>query len=181
MVERRLLTQEYVDNIIPPSRGERWIADTSVRGFGLRLWRNGKTGGAAFAVRTTDANGKSFRRTFSPRANWNDSWLWDLQFSSNRPRFGKDMPLGIILEDARTWARRTIWEAKGRIQYEEPEISLEQEILENRASTGRYLADMTLGRAGEIFIQYGLARGWSQVHADRMNRAYPVNADTHFM
>jgi hypothetical protein len=51
MVERRLLTEQFVREVRPPATGERWIADTKQRGFGLRLWATSGGAGKAFGVR----------------------------------------------------------------------------------------------------------------------------------
>lgn len=50
MVNRRELTSEYVKSLVPPDKGEKWISDTKVKGFGVRLW-GGKTSGKSFAIR----------------------------------------------------------------------------------------------------------------------------------
>jgi hypothetical protein len=64
MVERRLLTADFVNRATPPDLGERWIADTKLRGFGLRLWRTSSGEGKALAIRVVDTEGRSIRRTY---------------------------------------------------------------------------------------------------------------------
>jgi hypothetical protein len=70
MVERRRLTPEFVHSVTPPERGERWIADTKLKGFGLRLWATRSGGNKAFAVRVLNANGHSIRKTFNLTGQW---------------------------------------------------------------------------------------------------------------
>jgi hypothetical protein len=48
---RRLLTAEYVDGVERPPTGELWIADTEIRGFGLRVWTGEGGDFKAFAIR----------------------------------------------------------------------------------------------------------------------------------
>jgi hypothetical protein len=86
MVDRRLLTPEFINRTRAPARGERWVADTKVRGFGLRLWRREGVSGKAYCLRCADAKGRAVRRTFKRRR-------------------GKRGGLGAWLEEARTWAR----------------------------------------------------------------------------
>lgn len=81
---RRLLTSTYVNRVQPTRRGERWIADTKVRGFGLRVWPQGKS----FAIRTKDQEGRSTRRTICEAR-------------------------GYLLEDAREQAVRELRRLKG--------------------------------------------------------------------
>jgi hypothetical protein len=62
MAEQTKFTAEFVDSLIPPKKGERWISDTEVRGFGIRLW-GGATSGKSFAIRVKDKNKKTIRKT----------------------------------------------------------------------------------------------------------------------
>lgn len=59
---KRRLTSQYVSRVRTPRKGERWIADTEVRGFGLRLWAGGRPG-KAFAIRMSNGRGGTVRRT----------------------------------------------------------------------------------------------------------------------
>jgi len=49
-----------------PLAGEGWVADTEVRGFGIRLWTQHGTTGCAYGVRFKNSVGKSIRKTFRP-------------------------------------------------------------------------------------------------------------------
>lgn len=59
---RRRLTPDYVDSLRPPKKGERWIADTIVPGFGVRL-RSGKFTKKVFCLRTQKSDGQATRKT----------------------------------------------------------------------------------------------------------------------
>ena len=51
-----------MNNLSAPAHGERWIADTEVRGFGVRMW-SGNSKGKSYAIRVKDKNGKMVRET----------------------------------------------------------------------------------------------------------------------
>lgn len=62
MPVRRRLTQSYVDRLRPTRRGERWVQDISVRGFGVRIWPGGKS----YCIRGRTKDGRQFRETLAP-------------------------------------------------------------------------------------------------------------------
>ncbi|MCD6035083.1 MAG: hypothetical protein K0R63_824 [Rickettsiales bacterium] len=64
-MERKKLTASFVESLTPPIRGEKWISDTILPGFGIRLW-GGKTQGKSFAIRVNIGSKKIIRRTLSP-------------------------------------------------------------------------------------------------------------------
>jgi hypothetical protein len=94
--QRRLLTPDFVDSAAIPEIGEAWIADTKVRGFGLRVWASQQGGGKAYAIRIADRGGRMVRRTYA------------------HPDWAPPNALGSILEQARSWARDEINDLKGR-------------------------------------------------------------------
>lgn len=98
MVTRRRLTPTMVNELRAPTKGESWIADTAVRGFGVRLWNTQSGGQKAYSIRVSDHRGVSVRKTF------NDPWA--NIFSDG------DKSLGGKLEDARHWARAEIRDLK---------------------------------------------------------------------
>ena len=102
MRERRFLTKDFVNSVRPPSSGERWISDTAVRGFGLRIWRSKNGEGKAFAIRISDADGIVVRQTYDGEAR-NEYW----------PPHHRRRTLGEVVENARVWARERIEEIKG--------------------------------------------------------------------
>lgn len=57
---RRRLTPAFVDALRPPRKGEVWIADVAVPGFGIRAW-DGRTKFKTFAIRAVDKDGKKVR------------------------------------------------------------------------------------------------------------------------
>src|SRR5580704_9760279 len=109
MVERRLLTATFVDSVTLPNRGERWIADTRLRGFGLRLWRSTGGEGKAFAIRAIDTKGRQIRRTYDGEAR-------NEYFPPHQRR-----TLGDALDSARDWAADELCRAKGRPTLREEE------------------------------------------------------------
>ena len=107
LVERVLLTPEFVDTALPPGRGERWIGDTEISGFGLRLWATRSGEGKAFALRTSLCDGKSVRRSFDPRESV--EYRYAVLLNS------KPEELGSYLSCARRWAWSEITKLKRRI------------------------------------------------------------------
>lgn len=105
MSEMSLLTCELVNDAVPPLSGERWIGDTKVRGFGLRMWRSPRGLGKAFAIRIATKDGKIVRRTFDSQASQT------YRKSSNSDAF----QLGDCLLEARKWARDTIAKLNGNL------------------------------------------------------------------
>lgn len=94
MPQKRLLTPDFVDRQCPPDQGEVWIADTMIKGFGLRLWATASGGNKAFCFRGKGMQGIPTRRTFSIDRHLDgfDHFLYD------------GLPLGRYLEIARRWA-----------------------------------------------------------------------------
>lgn len=119
MVERMWLTPDVVDALPLPGQGERWIADTQVRGFGLRLWPTGR----AYAIRVSDQAGRAIRRSFAP--DWGADWRdWDMDRAFSRSPDDEYAPrLGRFLDAARDWARVEIARAKGRSESAETEAT----------------------------------------------------------
>lgn len=110
MADRRKLTPEIVDALIPPIRGEKWIADADLKGFGIRLWANAKGDGFSYAIRIRDHRGIIRRENFSVWADWSASRkmrallqqdIWEFEWS-------------LFLDDARGWAKSRIRELKGK-------------------------------------------------------------------
>lgn len=103
------LTPAIVNALKPPVKGEQWLADGALRGFGVRLWATARGGRAAYAIRVRDANGIVRRETYSIWSDWrarNIALHLIAQGSA-------DIPLGPFLEEARVWARKRIRLLKG--------------------------------------------------------------------
>lgn len=94
---KRLLTPEFVNEVSPPEKGERWIADTKVRNFGLRLWATKSGGSKAFCLRL----GSKKRLTFDPYKDAGFSFTLLLNETF-------DFQLGSYLQSARNWAHQEI-------------------------------------------------------------------------
>jgi hypothetical protein len=137
MPTRRSLTPPFVDAVEPPARGEIWISDTLVRGFGLRVWTSGQTTGKAFCLRTVDRDGHAVRRTFRP------SYSYD-------PARG----LGRLTAIARSWAREELRVLKGP-----PPLSpmakhqLARENTRQRKSIAKRIRNISLERAADTVLK----------------------------
>lgn len=165
---RRFLTEEFVSKAQPPEKGERWIADTGVRGFGLRLWApNGK----AFAIRTKDKDDKSVRRTFDPHSQ---SSYWNLYRwrRLNQVSSVSDLDLSSFLELAREWAREELDEQRKINTFQTSFEETELEHAAMRRRVGNYLRSKQLGELVEQVLCSGHARGWSQEYTDRLRAAF---------
>lgn len=153
MVERRHLTPELVDTADCPVRGEKWIADTVVSGFGLRIWKTGK----AFGIRVSDRAGRVVRKTYSPEI----------------PRFllwqnAGQVKLGAFLDLARDWARLEISRAKGLAPSQEEQDRLDEEEEARRVAESDRIGRRTFLDLASEFVETGPIRGWSQEYTDRM-------------
>jgi hypothetical protein len=154
-----LLTPEFVRAVKPPAKGERWIADTKLKGFGLRLWATPSGVGKAFALRTSNA-GKKARKTFDPRPVFVGLVKGRKHLSSQ----------GLVdsLESARSWARDEIDIAKGR-------STLEEDRQARREHIARRMNRLTLEQAAEKLTRGMLAEGRSQPYVDRLNKLFAIH------
>jgi hypothetical protein len=159
MVERRLLTPEFVHSASPPPHGERWIADTKLRGFGLRLWTNRSGGNKAFALRVLSADGFSVRKTFHLTGQWRTDL--DFAYGDRKNTHG----LGEYLEDARKWARDEIDDEKCRLT-----VSQEYEVDSEDASDR--VQQMTLEAAAQSLIFGMRANGRSEKYVERLDKLF---------
>lgn len=106
------LSAELIDALDYPLVGERWVSDTTLRGFGVRLWGGKNGGGACYAIRVRDQHGRVVRDSFSI---WSDqSWGTGLKIRHMLEEGQFEFPLGLFLDDAREWAIDRIRELKGR-------------------------------------------------------------------
>lgn len=171
MVQRRLLTKEYIATLTSPEKGETWIADTQVRGFGIRLWPKGM----AYAIRTTDVSGYSIRRTYDLRQHMNslDHWrLYDeLDEQDETPK------LENYLTSARDWAFEEIAHIKAKPIFAKTETQAEIEYELMRDGFGQYLLSVKLDTLINSILQLDKDRGWefrrwTQEYWDRLWRAF---------
>lgn len=159
MSERRLLTRNFVNRVKPPKRGERWIADASVAGFGLRLWSTSTGGNKAFSIRLRDPSGKQVRRTYPVEESYaSRAYLY----------WGRDFSLGHCLEDARSWARDQMDVCHGR-----PTLA-DIDRADRKLAADR-IKNLTLGIAGEFLLKGLYARGYSQIYIDRLDKLFYGN------
>jgi hypothetical protein len=162
MVERAKLTPQLVFEATSPNRGERWIADTKIKGFGLRLWSTKSGGRKAFAIRVSGPSAGKIRRTFdldkARRTNF------DLRHSYRENKYG----LGEYLEEAREWARDEIDRIKRR-------PTVEHEAWLERLSAEQLVQSMTLERAASALLGGLDANNASEAYRDRLNKLFAVH------
>jgi integrase len=162
MVHRAELTPKLVFEIECPKTGELWVADTKIRGFGLRLWSTASGGQKAFAIRTANSKGKIIRRTFDADQAWRTKF--DFAYGDRRNNFG----LGEYLEEARDWARDEVDQLKGSL------TAAERAWLEHSA-VGRLVKSLPLERAAASLLRGLQVNGISQKYLDRLDKLFENN------
>jgi hypothetical protein len=162
MVERARLTPELVFEAKCPSRGERWIADTKISGFGLRLWSTQSGGQKALAIRASDSNSRKVRRTFNVDRAWRTKF--DFAYADRENKFG----LGEYLDEAREWARDEIDRIKNR-----PTVSDESRFKDQ--ATKKLVRLMSLQRAANALLMGLKANNASQRYLDRLDKLFAIH------
>lgn len=172
MVLRRHLTPELLRRLDPPARTEYWIADTQIRGFGVRVWLAGGNVSFGYAVRKSDPNGKSVRRSLNLGdlrvMHYNPA---DWAFELNQYAFF-DRDLASFLPEARAWAKLEIAKITGKIESDETLALARLEDAEYRAKVGRYVSGLTLRHCVELVLKHRKVRGWTEEYEDRLRRAF---------
>jgi hypothetical protein len=162
MVERARLTPQLVLEATCPDRGERWIADTKIRGFGLRLWSTKSGGQKAFAIRVSDLASRKVRRTFDiGRAS---RTKLSFRFSLRQPRYG----LGDYLDDAREWAQDEIDKIKGR-------PTIQNENWSRHREAGELVLSLTLESAAESLLIGLTTKNASQNYTDQLHKLFALH------
>lgn len=169
MVERRILTGDFVDEVSPPSKGERWIADTKVKGFGLRLWATKGGGQKSLAIRASDENGRSVRVTFDPYSS--RTYRTDLSLDKLLGRQHHRFRLGSFLSEARYWAKAEIDFIKGK-PFDSSEYELRQESAANREEVAQRVRNLSLEKAAESVIKGLEINGSSESYRDSLFRIF---------
>jgi len=163
MVERAILSQSIVDFAGAPQVGEKWIADTKVQGFGLRVWRKADGSvGKAYCVRASDQFGKSHRRTFdvTSRLEWRI-----LRWKRNRLENEEFPSIGQFVEEARKWARDAVDEIKGR-----PTLADEEKTQRQAYKSSSNMR--TVRRLAEVMLRGYAINGASQSYIDRLDKLF---------
>jgi hypothetical protein len=163
MRTKTLLTPDYVNAATPPENGERWISDSQVKGFGLRLWVSGNGGSKAFALRIRDVNGRIVRETFDQ----NDH-SWDAELLGNGGLSKRS--LGSSLDAARCWAQDRINVLKGG-------LSRAQRRKRRYDKVASYIGAMTFGEAEQRTLRRLERLGRKQNYIDQISfllRKVPV-------
>jgi hypothetical protein len=167
-MKRMLLTSQTVREIVPPAKGEIWVSDTVIKGFGLRLWKNpsGKVGGA-YSIRIKDEDGNSRRQTFEL---WRD-YLFPLDYFERREAIEKyhDAALHELADIARLWAK----DAVERILRKLP--SYEAEKAEQLRAINSMARSATLEQVAVSTLKNMRAGGVSQAYFDRLYKLFFAN------
>jgi len=161
MVERARLTPRFVFEAECPTQGERWIADTKIKGFGLRLWSTKSGGQKAFALRISDQTSRKIRRTFDPSKTWRDA------FPGEDDKYG----LGDFLDEAREWARDEIDRLKGH-------STIGDEEKRRHRETTKLVRSLPLGRAANAILIGLKTNGSSQRYIDRLDKLFSNHVPT---
>lgn len=155
---KRLLTPEFVNEVSPPEKGERWIADTKVKNFGLRLWATKSGGSKAFCIRVGSSKRKTFDPYEIPRFNY---------FTRKQP--DPDGQLGAFLNHARNWAVREIEKFKDPFD-EKSQLRLEDQ--DNSKYFKKHIKKMTLEQAAKSYIEGKKRLGANETYTDQLDRLF---------
>jgi hypothetical protein len=162
MVERARLTPRLVFEAACPASGERWISDTKIKGFGLRLWSTKSGGQKAFAIRISDAHSRKVRRTFDPSTSWRARFKF--QHSNRVNAYG----LGEYLEEAREWARDEIDRLKGR-------PTLRDEHWNRHRDAGELVLALTLNDAASARLKGLASKNASEDYIYQLNKLFALH------
>jgi hypothetical protein len=158
VIQRTYLTEQYVDEIELPPRGERWIADSAQSGFGLRVWATTNGIGKAYSVRATSPDGATIRRSVS---------LWSLRRNIWRgwEEREAEVTIGKCLPAARKWARDQLDQIRGK-------PTLRDEERSQSARSARWGRNLTLQRAAEAVLMNLNLAGRSIAYRDRLDKLF---------
>lgn len=170
MVERAWLSQSIVDATDAPKSGERWISDTKIPGFGLRVWRKADGSvGKAYCVRASDITGRPQRRTLDITSLFD--WRL-LQWNDERfPEEAAQRDIGRFVEEARSWAQDTVDKMKGKLTLVEQEKT-QREAYKSSAKK------RTLRRVADVLLKGHIINGASQRYVDRLDKLFSLYVET---
>jgi hypothetical protein len=168
MVTRIYLDEASVENAIVPSKGESWISDIKLKGFGLRLF-NTKSGTAKrFCIRTTDANGKPVRKTYDileARHQHYAELRNPLIFSNEVLEFDWNLPVSKYTDVARIWARNEIRALKGL-------KTIERDDHERQTYIAERLGKTTLSDAVQAVLSNYRKMRLSNTYIDKLDKLF---------
>ena len=166
MIKRVLLDKEVVDSAIVPLSGEAWISDSKVKGFGLRMYNGANGPSRSFAIRTTNSEGRSVRKTFDvlkARYEEHHRSRWSDYLDTARVEVPWDVSIGRYTKVARQWALNEIRTLKGL-----PTLLTENSARETTAE--RVLNGITLERAAQAVIANYRKMKLSITYVDRVDK-----------
>jgi hypothetical protein len=150
-------TRAFLRSVTPPEKGELWVADAKVRGFGLRLWWTKSGGQRAFAIRVRDSSGVVRRKTFDPRST--STYRLAVLDRTDDPEVAD------LLDNAREWAHDEIAKLKGRL------TQAERQMLRWRRELDR-ASSLTLGQAAQQLLDDMMSRGLTKSYIDQQNKLF---------
>ena len=168
MVTRIFLDEGSVEFAQVPSIGERWISDTKVKGFGLRLFNSKSAPTKRFCIRTVDKQGKSVRKTFNEwtaRYEHYQKWQWKHAFSDEKPEFNWNEPIGRYSAEARKWATNEIWLLKGL-------RTVATEDQDRATDFSEKLKEITLDRSVQAVLANYRKMKMSTAYVDKLDKLF---------
>lgn len=162
------INNEVIKETPAPTRGETWLADSRITGFGLRVYRTNRGIRKALGIRVRDSQGKLVRKNFPIDRMWNGQLIReDVKSIEQYQEFERKFMASelVDVEEVREWARSEIQKLKGR-------KTLEAEDAERYENANRVIRDVTLER-GAIAILSNLERmKVSAAYRDRLSKLF---------
>jgi hypothetical protein len=156
----RKLTKELIASTPAPQKGEVWLADSVVKGFGVRIWRNRSgTRGMSYAVRAKDRRGKWARRKIDVQIHVKLRWALFVRRTDDEAAFFE------ALKYARETAREEISRIKGRMTA--PERRLAKSEARRKAQL-----EQTCKQAFDSLIQKAQSEGKSADYVHRLDKVF---------
>lgn len=164
MPRRAFLTADFVETIQAPDTGELWIADTKIKGFGVRVRRqsSGKTS-KSFCFRYVDSDQRQRRKTFAFSPNDWDFWLWGEQEAEQASIKKRKM------EEAREWARGCLHDERDilrKMPTYEASKDAQTSLIKQR------MRKLSLGDAAELLLKGMKTLGNTNASIDRLRSLF---------
>jgi hypothetical protein len=154
------LTKELIASTPTPLKGEVWLADSVVKGFGVRIWRN-RSGarGMSYAVRAKDRREKWVRRKIDVQIHIKLRWALLVRRTDEEAAFYE------ALKYAREAAREEISRIKGRM------TAPERRLAKSQARRKAQL-EQTCKQAFDSLIQKAQSEGKSADYVHRLDKVF---------
>jgi hypothetical protein len=155
-----VLTKDIIETTPTPTNGEVWLADKTVKGFGVRIWCN-RSGarGMSYAVRVKDWRRKWVRRTIRFET------LLGFRLSFLARYTGSDTEFYELLSVAREAAREEIARIKRKMTPFEQKLAT-QEALQ------KVQLEQSCKQAFDALVQKAKLEGRSVEYVQRLNKVF---------